>query len=156
MEMKNAEPIYIAGTKFGNGVFATRDIGNGELICVMVGKKITAKQLDRITKKNRNILVDPLQIAEDAYIDLDIPYLYINHSCDPNAGLRNSVMLFAIKPIKKDKEIFYDYSTTWFDGFDCACGSKLCRKHISDFYTIPPKVRTKYKRLNIIPDFIKQ
>lgn len=148
--------IYIAKSKFGKGVFAGRDIKKGELICVMQGKKITSEQLSIESQRKRNILVDPLQIDQDLYIILKEPYLFINHSCDPNAGLKNSVELIAIKKIRKDEEIFYDYSTTWYDGMECKCGSKSCRKHISDYFTIPKKIRKKYKNLGIIPKFIPE
>lgn len=150
------EPIYVAKSKFGRGVFAARKIRKGESICVIKGKKVSSRYLYLIIKQGRNILVDPLQIDYDKFIIMDEPYLLINHSCEPNAGLRNNVNLFAIKKIKKDEEIYYDYSITWFDGFNCQCGSKNCRKHISDYFTIPMKVRLKYKQLRIIPEFISK
>lgn len=67
---------------------------------------------------------------------------FINHSCNPNAraevwtvGDRERVGIFAIKDIKKGKEITYDYN---FESYDknthstqkCYCGSKNCRKYI--------------------------
>lgn len=148
------EPISIARAKVGKGVFATRHIKAGELICVMKGDKVSSKQLSIESARRRNILVDPLQIDNDTYLLLSQPYLYINHSCDPNAGLKNSVNLTAITNINKGEEILYDYSTTWYDGMECKCGSKNCRKHISDYFTIPLRIRKKYKVLEIVPKFI--
>ncbi len=59
-----------------------------------------------------------------------------------------------LKKLRWGGEINYDYSTTWFDGFNCNCGSKSCRGHIGDFSAIPKAVQKKYKKLGIIPDFI--
>ena len=63
--------------------------------------------------------------------------------------------MIAICDIKKDEEIAYDYSSTWYDGFECKCSSRNCRGHIGDFSGIPKAVQKKYLRLGIIPDFIK-
>jgi len=156
MIVKSSEPIYVSKSRFGKGVFASRDIKKGELICVMRGKKITTKQLQLVTDQGRNILTDPLQIGKDKYLSLDKPYLYLNHSCQPNAGLKDNVNLLAIENIPKDEEIFYDYSTTWFDGFLCNCNNKNCRKYISDFYTIPPTQRNRYHKLGVVSNFIKK
>ncbi|HSX19224.1 MAG TPA: SET domain-containing protein-lysine N-methyltransferase [Candidatus Saccharimonadales bacterium] len=149
-----SEPFYVAVSKFGKGVFASRDIKSGERICTMSGKRVSSKQLGFESDRKRNLLVDPFQIGADAYLMLEEPYLLINHSCSPNAGLKNGVNLTAIKNIKKGEEIFYDYSTTWFDGMECKCGSPNCRKHISNYMTIPPEIRKEYRKLDIIPDFI--
>ncbi len=149
-----SEPVRISKSKYGKGVFATKNIKTGELICIMKGKKVSSKQLDIESARQRNVLVDPFQIDNDSYLLLKQPYLFINHSCEPNAGLKNSVYLTAIRNIKKGEEILYDYSTTWYEGMECQCGSENCRKHISDYFTIPTSVRKKYKELGIIPKFI--
>lgn len=152
--MTNIEPIYLSKARFGIGVFAKKFIKKGELICNMKGKEITEKEFDVLIKKGRTITVDPLQIGIDKYLDLEEPYVYFNHSCNPNSGLKNTTNLIAIKDIRKDEEIFFDYSTTWYDGFRCGCNSRNCRKHIADYYSIPLKVQEKYIKLGIIPDFI--
>lgn len=150
-----SEPIYVAKSKKrGKGLFAKRRIKKGELIFKFKGEKISSKNLYRVSQGGRDIVVDPLQIASNFYLDLKKPYVYVNHSCDPNAGIKNSCDLVAIKSIPKSTEITFDYSSTWFDGFKCNCGSKLCRGHIGDFSGIPKAIRKKYMQLGIIPDFI--
>lgn len=37
--------------------------------------------------------------------------LYINHSCSPNSGIKNSVKIVAMKNIRRD-EVVFDYSTS--------------------------------------------
>ena len=94
------EPIYIAKSKIkGEGVFASRDIKRGEIICKMRGEKISKKELHKVHHSGRDIVVDPLQIGKSRYINMMRPYVLINHSCDPNAGIKNDYLV-AIKKIK--------------------------------------------------------
>ena len=148
--------IVVKKSKFGKGIFAKKDFKIGELICKMKGKRVKGSELGKEAERNRNLIVDPLQIGTDEYLILNEPYLFINHSCNPNAGLKNNVELIAIKNIREGKEIFFDYSTTWYEGMECRCGNNQCRKLISNFYTIPKSIQKKYRKLGIIPDFIKK
>ena len=85
---------------------------------------------------------------------------FLNHLCNPNSGLKiegKRVTLIAIKNIKKGKEIKWDYSTTMDEDdweLDCKCGSKNCRKRIKDFKYLPKKLRQKYIKLRIVPEYI--
>ena len=148
------EPIYVSRSKIkGEGVFASRDIKRGEVVCKMKGEKIPVGKLHKVSQSGRDIVVDPLQISQTEYVNLARPYVVINHSCDPNCGIRQQ-HLVAIKKISKNEEITYDYSSTWFDGFNCNCGSRICRGHVGDFLGISKSVQRKYIKLGIIPDFI--
>ena len=148
--------IYVKKSKFGKGIFANRNFKKGETICFLEGKRAGLEVIQALKKKKREILVDPLQISDDQYIDLNEPYLYINHSCGPNAGIKGENQLFALKHIKKGEEIFFDYSTTMDEGIDCQCGSKKCRGKIGDFFTLPKSLQNKYIKLGAIPDFIRK
>ena len=60
---------------------------------------------------------------------------YLNHSCEPNAGIRKTnqqLFLFAAKPIAAEKEIVIDYSTILGDDdiwtMRCNCGRSACRR----------------------------
>jgi len=141
----------------GKGVFASHNISKGELISVFRGEKISIPQLKTRYKSGKERIDDPFQISYDMYILLKKPYIYFNHSCSPNAGIRKIKNLVAIRNIKKGEEITYDYSTTeWTDdkawGIDwfhkwkikCKCSSKNCRKTIRIFPALPKKIQTKY------------
>ncbi len=146
---------YAKKSKYGRGVFASRDIKKGEKIFVMQGKVISSRNLSEVTKFKRNILVDPLQISNNKFINLKVPYVLVNHSCSPNAGIKKNIILTAIKKIKKDEEITFDYSTVWFEGFKCKCGSTNCRGYISDFLSLPEKDKERYFKLGVVSEFIK-
>ncbi len=147
---------YIKQTKYGRGVFATRNIKIGEKIFTMDGNRISKENLHLISKSGRSSLVDPLQVSENKFINMIEPYVLVNHSCNPNAGIKNGNLLVAIKNIKKNEEILYDYSSVWFEGFICKCGQPNCRKYIGDFSGLPKKNQRRYIKLGIVPNFIKK
>ena len=47
----------------------------------------------------------PLQIGRTTYLDLDSRSRVVNHSCEPNAGLRSDRLLVALRPIAGGDEI---------------------------------------------------
>lgn len=132
-------------TPMGNGCIATKQIAVGEIICKMQGPVITLKEL--LEKYDGDERCNPLQVTTDTYLDLKEPFVYFNHSCSPNAGIRNNGILFALKPIRPGDEIFYDYSTTvdelmW--QMNCKCESTNCRKIIRSYDSVPHKQKLIY------------
>jgi len=124
-------------TPLGRGCIATEKIKKNEIICKFIGPLINSHKA--IEKYGANFCT-PFQIDKDEYIDLIEPYVCFNHSCLPNAGVRNDGILFALEDIKKGQEIFYDYSTTVDDitwTMNCLCGNDNCRKVVGDFQSVP-------------------
>ena len=67
--------------------------------------------------------------GETALLLADKPWMYANHSCNPNCGIKDKMKLVAIKSIKKDEEITFDYATLKLRiKMQCQCGSPNCRK----------------------------
>jgi hypothetical protein len=135
----------IADTPLGKGCIATEKIHKDEIICKMIGPLMTAER-----SKGASDQCNPLQIGPGTYLDLVKPYVNFNHSCDPNAGLRNDGILFALREIKPGEEIRYDYSTTvdepmWMMECQCRCGARNCRGEIGDFQTIPHHRKEFYR-----------
>lgn len=144
----------------GLGSFAPNNIKKGSRIKTLSGEKVSLEEIRKRISERRESVDDPLQIDERLYLDLDEDSRLINHSCNPNAGIRGVSELFAIRDIKSGEEITFDYSTTvgktitgWFMG--CNCGYDKCRKQIGNVLTIPREVLSKYKKLGALPDFIK-
>lgn len=127
----------VENTPLGKAIFSTEKILQGEIICKFIGPIINLRQFfEKYEADGCNVL----QISYDEYIDVIEPYVFFNHSCYPNAGVRNNGVLFALKDINPDEEIFFDYSTTVDDviwSMDCKCGHSSCRKLIGDFQTLP-------------------
>lgn len=149
-------------------MFAIKDIPVGTTICFLNGKEVSLQEIDDLEAEGSVKQGDSLQIGDETYLQLEETYRCINHSCDPNAGIRGKNELFALKPISKGQEITFDYSTTmWEDKeqirtlFDeelweipCGCGAKNCRKTIGEFYELPQKIQETYVLLKAVPDYI--
>lgn len=149
----------------GRGIFAVEPIRKGELICCMKGEKISISELKSRYKTKKERPSDPLQVSEHTYLDLDEPYVYINHSCDPNAVVVRFSELITVKDIRAGEEITIDYSLTeWSDDEDwkgdddwsieCNCQSPSCRKVIREFRFLPKHIQKKCIRQMIVQDHI--
>jgi len=100
---------------------------------------------------------DPLQIGPGLYVDIGPPGVLVNHSCAPNAGIRDDVRLIAIADIIAGEEIFYDYSTTMSEDhwtLACLCGNASCRGSVGDFKYLPLHIRQTYPRFGIVQGYL--
>lgn len=118
----------------GKAVFARDVIEPGELIGVWSGRIVTADELDELPADIRRHTV---QVEEGLYLaslSPDEAPDFINHSCEPNAGLDGQVALVALHRILPGEEVTIDYAMcdgSPYDEFDCACGSALCRGRVT-------------------------
>jgi SET domain-containing protein len=137
----------------GQGSFAKNSIPKGNYIGTLTGKPF---KKEYIVQND-----DPLQIDENTYLELDTPSKTINHSCNPNTGIRNQSDLYAIRDIALGEELTYDYSTTIgiddnLSSMPCKCGAKNCRQTIGNVLTIPDVLLKLYANLDVLPLFIRR
>jgi uncharacterized protein len=150
---KPSDAIYVDKCPLGLGVFAARDFFEGELLFRFSGPIITLSQAVAKGEAEGNVL----QIAPATYIDLEPPGVFANHGCEPNAGLRDLVSGFALRPIARGEEILYDYSTTMSEQkwtMRCHCGAPSCRGVIGDFHDLPDALQRRYLAMRIVQPFI--
>lgn len=140
-------------TDKGAGVFAKENIKKGEIILRRVGRIM---QVENISKTPKYIQSHWFPISKDKYLMSDPPAKYLNHSCDPNAGIINDKDLVAMKDIKSGEEIAYDYAMVGVDSWtmECHCGAKNCRKIIGRYEQLDPKTKKKYEKY--VPDWVKK
>lgn len=150
----------IGDTHLGKSVFAARPFKKGEVITQFSGPRIHALKVPKSYRGERDRY---MQIDREHFIGPSgKPDDLINHSCEPNAGLRFrklDIRLVAIKNIKVGEEISWDYSTTMFENswkMKCDCKKKICRRVVGDFMLLPKKLQNKYRRLGIIPQYLKE
>ena len=132
--------------KGGRGVFARRPIAAGELLAVFGGAVISAEQLRQASADFRRL---SLQIDEDLFVvsTVEGPADWVNHACDPNAGLRGQLSLVALRPIDAGEEVCYDYAMSdgsAYDEFPCACGAVRCRGRVTGADWQLPELWTRY------------
>jgi len=116
--------------KGGFGVYAIDAVAAGEIVSVWGGYIVDAEQLETLPHEVQQHTV---QIEEGLYLatiggaeSAD----FINHSCDPNLGLRGQITLVALRDIVVGEEVCFDYAMTDctpYDEFECHCGSPNCR-----------------------------
>lgn len=129
----------------GKGLFANKDFKRGDIIFIFRGKIID----DWKVTDEESSLYGPnwVGIGKNKWMDVIAPGVYINHSCEPNCGIKGKVSVTALKNIKKGDEITIDYSITEIDNFwymECNCRNKNCRKLIKSIQHLPKKLIKKY------------
>lgn len=134
--------IYVKGSDIqGYGVFAAKDIKKEEIIARLVGPRIKykiknaeeSKRYENWVGLGRNIWIHPN--GNDC--------IYLNHSCSPNSAIIGTQTLVALKNIKVDDEIVFDYSMTDDDQYwemKCNCETKGCRGVIRSVRHVPTDV----------------
>ena len=145
--------IYVKECALGRGVFAGRYFRKGELLFRFSGPIITLAEAIKKGETEGNVL----QIGASTYIDLEAPGVFANHSCEPNAGVRDVVCGYALRHIAQGEEILYDYSTTMSERrwtMQCRCGTPSCRGIIGDFHDVPLELQRRYLAMGIVQPFI--
>jgi uncharacterized protein len=151
--MEHPSFLAIGKSKFGRGLFTTKEVGANTIICMVTGPVLTFQQTLDLGECESHCL----QTGNNQYILCDPPFLYSNHSCDPNCALNAQLQLYALRDLKNGEELFWDYSTSMLERhwtMTCACGSEQCRKLITDFDLLPQTVQALYLEKGMVLPFI--
>lgn len=137
--------LYLRQTKkFGKAVYTNKTIKKGELVAEFDGIFYD----DDFEEWTRDLQNHTIQCGKDRWRDSKGLARYINHSCDPNCGIKGLYKVVAMRDIKKGEQITWDYEMTeksdWWK-LKCKCGAKECRKIIGNYKNMPKEVREKYK-----------
>lgn len=134
--------------RHGRGVFATRAVERGERLTVWGGRIVDRERLDELPSEARSL---SLQVGEGLYLaphgEPD-PADFVNHCCDPNAGLRGQITLVALRAIAAGEEVCFDYAMSEgsdHDEFECACGAEGCRGRVTGDDWRLPELQKRYE-----------
>ena len=126
--------------KKGMGVFAMRQFCRGEVVVQGVIERELSGNTDHAT-----------QVARDRYVLHAGLNPIVNHSCDPNCGIRVNETgghdIVAMQTIEPGEEITYDYAMRNYEIKyipECFCGKALCRGAVTGWRDLPPETREKY------------
>lgn len=140
-----------AGSTHGTSIFATRNINKDEIIIKAVGPVVGEDVSDTLYS---SYAIDVLvQIGLKKWILPNNETRFLNHSCEPNMGIKPAGTFVAMRNIKAGEELTYDYSineindTNYSWEIDCLCGTKSCRERISnvDIFRKDLNLPKKYK-----------
>lgn len=142
--MDNPKAFVRRTKKYGKAVFAKEPIRKGEVIAVFDGK-IYDDDFDDWTD---DLLNHTIQVGPSCWRDSKGFARFMNHSCDPNCGIKGRYKVVAMRAIYPGEELTWDYEMTeksdWWK-LKCKCGSEICRKKIGHYKNMPKKIRAKYK-----------
>ena len=122
-----------------NGLYANCNIKRGTKIIEYKGKLVTVKSSEKDPKFDNSKAIYLFGINKKYDLDGNFSFntaRLINHSCEPNcevSGTGLKVWVYAIKDIKKNEELSYDYGFGYdkdYKNYPCKCGSKKCVGYI--------------------------
>ena len=133
--------------KGGFGVKARQPIFKDDLLAVWSGVIYSEAELAGLSGEQK---AHSVEIEDGLYLVslvMDEPADFINHSCNPNAGMRGQICIVAMRNIEPGEEITMDYAmvdSSSYDAFACACGEKDCRGWIDGTGYKTPVLWEKY------------
>lgn len=139
----------------GKGVFSKENIVRGTRLAIFGGQLMLIDEIRNLPKnlqgytiqiEERFILGPPQNSTEPDETD------FFNHSCEPNSGLKGQMFLVAMRDIKKNEEITFDYAMVVSESvgsdfvfeMECKCGYSNCRKKITENDWKLPEIQKKY------------
>lgn len=134
----------------GRGLFARVAIPAGEVVAVKGGAIMDfaafARVRDQVSPAEIQI-EDGLYIAPRSADEVEANILCLNHSCDPNLGVRGQITFVTIRDVPPGSELTIDYAM--IDGdplgrMDCSCGARGCRKLITGDDWRLPSLQRRY------------
>jgi SET domain-containing protein len=130
----------------GRGMFARQPMAVGELMVVWGGDVVPTAQFKQLPEYQKR---QSAQVEENFYLVSTKPGPgdFINHSCDPNAGLDGQIAIRAMRAIQPGEEVCIDYAmcdSTPGEDFTCACGAPNCRHVITAEDWKLPELQKRY------------
>ncbi|MEL6312210.1 MAG: SET domain-containing protein-lysine N-methyltransferase, partial [Pseudomonadota bacterium] len=130
-------PAVIVDEAFNgeNGVYAARPFGRGDRVIKGIVLQVLAAN-DRHAS----------QVGLDRFVLHADPVRFVNHSCDPNCGIRLNAEgghdIVAMRAILTGDEITFDYAMRNYviEHFPpvCRCGAAMCRVRITGWRDLDP------------------
>lgn len=143
--------LYVRTSEIdGSGVFTRRPFAVGDEVMRWGGLVVPRSQFTPARFRSRSTTAYD---AEHWLTEVnDAPPLMddmLNHGCDPNVWMSDTVTVVARRPIAADEEILID-AALYLDEPDyvhadpCRCGSPLCRREIRGYDWQRPELQVRY------------
>lgn len=139
--------------ELGWGVYSDRALRAGAPLFTFGGPLLDREQVRALGLAQAYTI----QLGPRQYVDTTPPGRFTNHSCEPNAGIKDDRTLVALRDIAAGEEVCFDYSTTMSEQdwtMPCRCGATSCRTLIEDFHLLPGALQERYVGLGVVQEFI--
>lgn len=155
--------LFVKETKNGKGTFAAAGIRKNTVIMVFGGYVMTRQSEEMLPERirdiaitiERNLVIGPIKSSQLSDAD------YVNHSCNPNCGIKGQISLVSMRALKKGEEIYFDYGTVLYQEkgapayeLKCECASNNCRAKITSRDWKLPALQTRCK--GFFPYYIQE
>lgn len=130
--------LYVAPSAIdGNGVYSRSALCRGDVIAIWGGKVFTREEIDAGRAKDHTMVAvdDGVFLGSEPQDECTVDD-FMNHSCNPNIGMKDGVTLVARCDIPPGVELTADYSI-WLDNPSyvmkrrCNCRSTGCRTMVT-------------------------
>jgi uncharacterized protein len=134
----------------GRGLFATRRIRKGEIVAVKGGHVLDCRTLARTRAQTPASYVqieDGFYVGARARREVAANKLFINHSCEPNVGIRGQVTFVALRDVAAGEELTYDWAMEENHPTRtmCRCGARRCRRILTGQDWKRPALQRRYR-----------
>jgi uncharacterized protein len=134
----------------GRGLFASKAVRKGEIVAIKGGHVMDRKTLRRV---RRHIAESYVQIDDGFYIgamtsrEVKGNKMFLNHSCEPNVGMRGQIAFVALRGIKAGEELTYDWAMEENSPARtlCRCRARGCRKILTGRDWRNPRLQRRYR-----------
>jgi len=136
--------VTLRDGRIGKSLYATQNIESGEIITDSSNgplRFISGREARNYPDTIKSFL---FQVDTDRYLVYGNPEVrndadFMNHSCNPNCGIKDTFKIVAMRNIVAGEEITYDYAmneSAYAFTLHCRCGSPRCRQVITglDWY----------------------
>lgn len=118
----------------GIGIFAREFISKNEIVAIKIGNICHIKNIDLCKYHDYSLQIeDNFILCSFDEKEIDKHAIYINHSCDPNVGIKGQITFVAMRDIEIDEELCIDYAMIWSEPYamNCVCKTQFCRNIIT-------------------------
>jgi SET domain-containing protein len=151
--------VVVRRARNGKGLFAARSYRTGETI-IRINGRIVHHEV--VWDRGGRFADNCFRFGPETYLDPGDDFgAYLNHSCEPNAGIVkrvNQLFLIAASEVPRGRELVIDYSTIL--GADdiwtmpCNCGRRSCRRRVRNVASLSTGLRDEYVARGLIPRYI--
>jgi len=135
------------GAVHKKGMYAKNLIQQGEIVFIKGGHILKRQHIfSSGTINSYHPISDDYFLGATNAEEEDAIKLYINHSCNPNCGLRGEITFISMRDIQSDEELTIDYAFVDNEdySFECNCGQSNCRRIITGRDWMQRNIQNRY------------